>query len=312
MSKITPKAISAYSLTTGAALREDWLWLAVTNDRRLQDNPEDDHSYLLFWNGSEWGIYDNPFSIRSQAAIAKPEAGVVSLNYLGGAAFENLASGGYLEDKVGEASGKKVFGRTVLNQVRNIAGFAYAVGTHRAVYRRQDANRWQVIDDGTFDDDDFDCGFDAIHGFSEKDMYTVGESGEIWQYKGSKWRQRESGTNVYLHGVVCASDGIVYAAGAKGTVLVGRNDQWRRLQGVPKGLEFWSVEEFGGRIYMAASTSLLFELVGEKLKLVAFGECPIPTTVHHLFTIEGSMYALGSKHLRRFDGTQWHDLLTLE
>lgn len=313
MSKIAPEALAAYSLTTGAALREDWLWLAVTNDQRLDDDPEDDHSFLVFWDGRDWNIYDNPFSIRSQAAIDKPEAGVISINYFGGVAFDYLASGdSSLEEKVGQASGKKVFGRTVLNQVRNIGGVAHVVGTHRAVYRRQDADRWQVVDRGTFDDDDFDCGFDAIHGFSSKEIYAVGERGEIWQYDGSRWRQRETGTNVYLHGVVCASDDVVYAAGAKGTVLLGRNDQWQRLEGVPKRLEFWSVEDFAGRIYVAANTSLLFELVGNELKLVDFGECPIPGTVHHLFTIEGSLYALGSKHLRRFDGSEWHDLLTLE
>lgn len=312
MSKIALDALSAYSLTTGAALREDWLWLAITNDQQLLDDPEDDHSFLVFWDGSRWKIYDNQFSIRSQAAIVKPNAGVVSINYLGGVAFEDLLSGGYLEDKVGEASRKKVYGRTVLNQVRNVAGVAYAVGTHRAVYRRQDANRWQVMDDGIFDGEDFDCGFDSVHGFSEEEIYAVGEGGEIWQFDGSKWQKRETGTNIYLHGVVCTSAGIVCAVGAMGTVLLGRNEEWRRLEGVPTGLEFWSVEEFGGRIYVAASTSLLFELVEGELRLVNFGECAIPSTVHHLFTIEGSLYALGSKHLRRFDGTNWHDLLTLE
>jgi hypothetical protein len=312
MSAISLDDLNAYSLTTGAGLNENWLWLAVTNDARLDENPEDDHSYLLFWDGSKWAIYDNPFSIRSQAAIERPEAGILSLNYLGGVAFENLASGGYLEDKVGTASGKRVFGRTVLNQARNIAGFTYAVGTHRAVYRRESANTWKVIDRGTFDDDNLDCGFDAIHGFSDKDIYAAGESGEIWQYDGARWIQRESGTNVYLHCVVCATDGKVYAAGAEGTILIGRGDQWSLVEDVPQGLEFWSVEDIQGRIFLAANASLLFELTHGKLALVDFGECPIPTTAHHLFVVGDSLYSLGSKHLRRFDGSIWHELLTLE
>ena len=312
MKKITPTALSAYSLTAGAGLNDAFILLAVTSDRRLKDDPEDDHSYLVSAGQGQYQIDDVPFSVRSQASVSKPEPGIVSLNYLGGVAFDKVSGEGFLEDKVGEASGKKVFGRTVLNQVRSIDGFAYAVGTHRAVYCRREKQRWSVMDRGTFDDDDFDCGFDSIHGFSAKDIYAAGEGGEIWQYDGSKWRQRETGTNVYLHSVLCASDGVVYAAGACGTILTGRADQWTRLKSIPRRLEFWSIEEFRGRIFAAASTSLLFELKDGKLELVDFGECPIPTSVHHLFTTETSLYALGSKHLRRFDGSEWHELLTLD
>ena len=78
MKKITPAALSAYSLTTGAALNDDFILLAVTNDRRLKEDPEDDHSYLVRAGQGRYQIDDVPFSVRSQAAVSKPEVHLVS------------------------------------------------------------------------------------------------------------------------------------------------------------------------------------------------------------------------------------------
>ena len=66
-----------------------------------------------------------------------------------------------------------------MRSVRAIEGVAYAAGMMRQVYRRDGANSWSPIDKGMrASREDKVCGFEAIDGFTHRDIYAAGYKGE--------------------------------------------------------------------------------------------------------------------------------------
>ncbi|MEZ4525284.1 MAG: Calx-beta domain-containing protein [Desulfobacterales bacterium] len=66
----------------------------------------------------------------------------------------------------------------------------------------------------------------AVHAFSEKDVFAVGESGSILHYDGSAWESMESGTEKGLWAVWGISGTDVFAAGESGTILHYDGNAW--------------------------------------------------------------------------------------
>jgi hypothetical protein len=285
--------------------------MILKKDARLEKDPEDRHSYFGGWARGAWRIVESGYAVRSQAAVTVPETAIISISDVGNVR-KSTPQGGADEARVGDFSGKRVLGRTRLNEVRACCGTAYTVGTRRAAYRRVRGGEWICIDDGCYSDREFRAGFESVHGFSEQEVYAVGRNGEIWQYDGTRWQQRDSPTNTWLNKIVCAEDGFAYAVGARGSIIKGRNDRWVVIPGVPDGYEFWSVEDYRGRIFLTANTMLLFELSDTGgVELVDFGDCTVPTSAYHLTKGGGSLYCFGSKDIRRYDGGKWEEILTL-
>lgn len=309
--KISIDELMGYTITTGAVLNDDYLTAVFSNDARLENDPEDNHSYLGVKMQGSWWILKSAYPVSSQAVVSVPETAIISISAVG-IVRKSTPQGGDEEDNIGDFSGKRVLGRTRLQEVRSINGVAYTVGARRSVYRRDAVDQWSCIDVGCYAENNYDVGFFSIHGFSPTEIYAVGKQGEIWGYNGKSWRQLESGTNARLNKVVCSEDGLVYAVGEKGVILKGRNDQWLTIEGISSGHEFWGIESYKGRIFVAADTVLLYELLPNgQLELVDFGDCPIPTTAYHLTIGGGCLYCFGFKDIRKFDGTEWTEVLTL-
>lgn len=310
-SEYTIQQLREFTITTGAVLEVNFITTVFTNDALLESNPEDRHSYLGLVKGGIWQLLGPGFPVRSQAVITEPDTCVISISDLGNVRL-SAPSGGKDEPNVGDASGKRVQSRTRLFEVRAIAGRAYTVGTRRSVYCRTAPGTWDCLDQGCYTSSDFSAGFQSVHGFSSTEVYAVGARGEIWQYDGNTWLQRDSGTNVTLHRVLCASDGNVYAVGRQGTVIRGRDDLWIPVL-PPSEYDFWDIQDYKDKIFLTANTRLAFELNPEKsVQLVDFKDCPIPTTAYHLTVGAGCLYLFGAKDIRRFDGTDWHDVLSLD
>jgi hypothetical protein len=309
---VTQAQLRKFSISTGAVLESDFLLAVFSNDALVKRDSEDQHCYFGFQRGGQWKLVEFAWPIRSQALITEPARCVISVSSAGNVR-RTTPSGGTDEPRVGEASGKTVYGRTGLFEVREINGLAYAVGTRRAAYRRRAEGVWDCIDADCYDADNFDVGFQSIHGFSKSEIYAVGRGGEIWEYDGRHWTLRDSGTNVTLHKVLCAEDGFVYAVGKKGTIVKGRHDRWQILPDIRRGYEFWSIQDHGGRMFLTASARVLLELSkAGTLEPVNFGECDPPTTAYHLTLGDGGLYSYGAKDIRRFDGQEWHEVLTLD
>jgi hypothetical protein len=309
--QVTRGELRDYSITTGAVLDDDYMTIVLKNDARLTRDPEDRHSYLGIWVRGSWRILESAYPLRSQTALAVPETAIISISDIGNVR-RSTPRGGEDEARIGDFSGKRVLGRTRLNEVRECHGAAYTVGTRRSAYKRVRDSQWICIDDGCYSGREFRAGFESIHGFSEQEIYAVGRNGEIWQYDGTHWHQRDSPTNAWLNQIVCAEDGFAYAVGARGTIVKGRNDRWGLLPGIAEGYEFWSVEDYEGRIFLTANTMLLLVLsdAGD-VELIDFGDCPVPTSAYHLAKGAGSLYCFGSKDIRKYDGVEWEEILTL-
>lgn len=309
---ISLEELEAFSITTGAVFNEKYLLAVMTDDGRVEKDPEDRHSYIGIFRGQSWRLMGLSYPVRSQAVVSKPDSCIISVTDVG-QVRRSTPAGGDEEPNVGVASGKRVLGRSRLFEVRAIAGMAWTVGTRRSVYRRTAPGRWDCLDDDCYAATDFRASFQSIHGFSSTEVYAVGARGEIWEYDGKRWMQRESGTNVTLHKVLCAYDGYVYAVGKRGTILKGRHDEWSPVADISDGYEFWSIQDYQKRIFLTANTRVILELQDAGgVALVDFDECPIPTTVYHLTVGAGRLYSFGAKHIRSFDGQEWEDVLSLD
>lgn len=309
--QISLKELRKYSITTGAVLDEHYMTVLLSNDARIRRDPEDRHSFIAVRRDDGW-IITAPFqnSLRSQVVIERPNRCIISVSDIG-IARRSTPQGGEQEANIGDASGLRVLGRTRIGEVRSIEGFAYVAGTRRAVYRRDAPGVWSCLDKGCYTPSGGILSFRSIHGFSRSEIYAVGAKGDLWEFNGKKWKQHDAGTNAFLHKVLCAPDGVVYAAGRGGTIVRGRHSEWEIVEGVPDGYEFWGLEFFDGRLFLTANTVLVLELVGDVVTPVDFGECPIPSTAYQLSVSGGSLYSFGAKDIRRFDRTVWHEELTL-
>lgn len=310
--RITEEEISGFTITTGASLGIDYITAVLSKDRRLEKNPEDNHSYFFIRFEADWWFFESAYPIVSQATVLGGTDSIISISDVG-IVRRSAPSGGDEEANVGDFSEQRVLGRTRLTEVRAIENTAYAVGTRRAVYRREKPDAWTCIDEGCYAKSNFEVGFESIHGFSESEIYACGDKGEIWQFDGRNWEQLDTGTNVSLNKLVCAENGFVYVVGDNGTILKGRSDQWSIIEGISSSHEFWSVESYNNRIFITADTMLLYELLpDEELKLVDFGDCATPATAYHLTKDDNSLYCFGFKDIRRFDGNEWEEILSLE
>lgn len=171
----------------------------------------------------------------------------------------------------------------------------------RQVYRRNDRDNWTLLNNG-FPQSTGIFGFESIDGFSHQEIYAVGWEGEIWQFDGSTWTPRDSGTNVILQEVVCADNGKVYAIGRGRKLVVGRAESWQTID-LDLPVELCGLAWFQGVLY-ACSSRDVFTWDG-----FTFSPLPIagdrPATLQYLNSGEGGLCAVGPKDLFRFDGTAW-------
>lgn len=116
-----------------------------------------------------------------------------------------------------------------IRKLRTIGGWLYACQGNRGVIKRLGKNHWQQWHDQIDDPPDGRFGFNDIDGYSEHDIYCVGEKGDVWHYDGNSWSQIQFPSNIDLCTVCCAGDGFVYISGEDGTTFKGRGQQWERL-----------------------------------------------------------------------------------
>jgi hypothetical protein len=189
-----------------------------------------------------------------------------------------------------------------------IGGSVYATGMSRQVYRRAPDGRWSHDDAGVLDeslDVDSVSGFRAIHGIHEDELYAVGYNGEIWVKAGTGWQQLDSPTNVILERVHVVHPDLVYAAGQGGVILTGRRTEWHVLEQDVTAEDFWAIEWFGERLYLASRSGLFRLQPGGELEPVDTG---MGRTVKYgqLRVSDGFLWSFGPSYvLRSTDGEAW-------
>jgi hypothetical protein len=189
----------------------------------------------------------------------------------------------------------------LIRNARTIGGYVYACGMLRQVYRRGGERKWTDI---SAPESDEEVGFESIDGFNEKEIYAVGWQGEIWEFDGKKWKDRNSPTNVILTAVCCAGDDNVYVAGQQGVMLRGRHAEWDLIEWEEEvDVDLWDLCWFQDKLYVASNTDL-YTLEGNALVSVDFGEIETPTCFS-LTTAEGVLWSIGKDDVASFDGTTW-------
>lgn len=239
------------------------------------------------------------YDAHSLTAITKPDPGLIDVSGAGYYAA-NMASGMTLGDIFDQSAPPPPKPRTTgIRSVATVAGQAYAIGLRGMVYRFDGPKRWTRIDDGL--PESFEG--QAIHGFSDSEIYAVGRDGAMWQFDGHNWLQRDLPTSVTLTCVHCAGDGNVYLGGHRGTLLRGRGDSWAIIDHGETEDNIWDVEWFIDRLYVSTMAHL-YHLDGSTLAEVDFG-ADRPKTCYQLSVGEGVMWSVGEFDIMVFDGTRW-------
>jgi len=190
----------------------------------------------------------------------------------------------------------------LIRNARSIEGQVYVCGMKRQVYRRTGERTWNDISAPPPKAKE-EVGFEAIDGYSHKEIYCVGWKGEIWQYNGKKWTDRGSPTSVIMTAVCCAGDGVVYAAGQQGVMVRGREDEWELIEWEDDvSDDLWDLCWFKKKLYVSTMTGL-YTLEGNTLVPVEI-DAGIDT-FYSLTTIEDVMWSIGRDDVASFDGTNW-------
>jgi len=191
----------------------------------------------------------------------------------------------------------------LIRNARSISGEVYACGMKRQVYRRTGADAWMAMHASAPRKSET-TGFESIDGYNEEEIYAVGWSGEVWQYDGMRWIDRDSPTNLILTAVCCAGNGVVYAVGQQGTMLRGRRDRWELVPWEGEvSVDLWDLCWFGDKLYVAAINGL-FTLEGNVLVPVDFGIVDTPTCFN-LTTADGVLWSIGRDDVLSFNGSAW-------
>jgi hypothetical protein len=267
---------------------------------------------LFRWSGG-WSA--QPFAINGTGVTVtqSPEVNVLVMGAEG--KVIRWGKGGMREETIDSSEeGPQNYGD--LREIRNIGAHAYVVGMRRTAYRCENNGLWKRIDGGVrcSEEDESDAGFNSIDGFNESEIYAVGWDGEIWAFNGRKWKELRSPTNLGLFRVMCAPDGMVYACGQKGIVIVGRGDKWSVIEPISEIDTLWGATYFGGIPYFCATDGLFalkkgsLEPIPIKIRLGKEIRAMSNPSLYRLSSNDEVIWAVGSKVvLFSNDGAIWSE-----
>lgn len=285
---------ASVSFRTGAVRTREIGYLLAEDDEVSEDEVQ--HTVILTWHNAKWFKHFLSWSAKSACICQIPKEQLIAIG--GDGDYVIFGQGDIFEGKIwGDVDRADKVGP--FRSVQNICGKAYAVGMDRLAYRRDGHNLWTRLDNGLPPGGNLE----AIHGFAEDDIYAVGWAGEIWHFNGWQWSQNSTPTNVILTGVCCAGDGKVYCCGQKGTLIVGRGEEWDLIPQPDTQADLWDVEWFKGKLYIS-TMMVVYALVTNRLVLVGFGKEEVETA-YHLSSVDGVMWSIGQKDVLAYDGSAW-------
>lgn len=257
------------------------------------------HAITFKWHDGNFTKGVCNYNAQSLCFIQHPEFALVNIS--GSGEYTAVTKNGNISGDIFESSrdtSKKL--RTGgFRFLAEIDGYAYAVGLRGMVYKLKNPKEWVCLDEQL--PQSFDI--QAVHGFSETEIYTVGRDCELWQYENRKWIQHQLPFKNTLTAVRCAEDGNVYLAGHKGLLIRGRNSNWEIIQHGGTEEDIWDLEWFQGRLYVSTMRNVYF-LDGQKLLKANFANDP-PKTCYQLSSTHDVMWSNGEFDLMSFDGKEW-------
>jgi hypothetical protein len=288
----TPKIAYVY-FADGTVSRKEFAYIAC----KLQDlDPEDhDFSRMTLYRDGEWYRQDLEWDVVSVCSQRSEKEGITVCALSAQGDVLITANTGITTEKIKGAGTRE--GAGAVRQIRYVDGSLYVCGTNGQVYARRSSGWVQIGKDLRHPDWDLN----SIDGLSEKDIYVVGQRGRIFHYDGTQWTEVKSPTKSHLERVRCVSSEEVYACGHKGALLRGNfRDGFKVLSS--KGENFWGLEVFMGKVYLAGNRLFVFD--GEAVVSLITGLEP-EVDGYRLDAKDGEMWSFGVDDLARFDGKTW-------
>jgi hypothetical protein len=99
----------------------------------------------------------------------------------------------------------------------------------------------------------------------------------------------------------------VWIGGDDGTVLRGRFNHWDLIKNDDISGNWYCIEEFNGTVYLAGNAVLGY-VDGDSISILDVG-LGTSFTTHRLHAKEGVLWSIGEKHILRFDGSAWTEIV---
>lgn len=203
-------------------------------------------------------------------------------------------------------TGKRKYG--YLSNICNINGDLYICGYNRQVYKKINKD-WILISDNIINKEEIiSNGFEAITGFDEKNIYTVGDEGEIWFFNGNSWFLSDSPTNQNLSNICCVSENEYWICGDNGVIIKGQHEKWEIIYDDDDITEnWWDICYFQNTIYLAGDDCLAKIENNSPKEINVTSENKITTFA--LSHSKNTLWSIGEEHIFSFNGKHWGEII---
>jgi hypothetical protein len=147
----------------------------------------------------------------------------------------------------------------------------------------------------------------CVNGPSEDEIYVAGAHGTILSWDGRSMVELPKVTDAALTDILVKSSQEVFVCGRDGTFLCGnRSDGFLPAASAERRM-FTSMALLDGKVYLASGANPrgLFVYDRGTIHRVRSGLHPDIADVHTIDSVDGALWAVGSKDVLRFDGARW-------
>lgn len=200
-----------------------------------------------------------------------------------------------------------------LKRIVCIQGWAYAVGMFRQVYKRVEFGRWERLPTNGLVTTAADAetlrwmGFADMDGPDESCLYAVGGKGDVFLFDGKRWRQCDFPSNEQLGTVTVVPNGDVFITGEAGNIWLGKEDTWQLIHRGTSSLLNRDSVWFNDMLWVSSDYQTRVVKDGVVSPVMYQGEPQ--WLAGHMDARDGILVIAGQKHVRMFDGTDWHWLI---
>ena len=197
-----------------------------------------------------------------------------------------------------------------LEDIKLIGNNLYACGGQNQLYKL-DGQIWRDFDHAIYSPfkGKLEKCLLSIDGYSDQDIYAVGERGAVWHWNGHKWSNVDAPTNLSLNCVKCMANGDVFICGDGGALFrLNQKKQWLDLSNPEiTTRSLWDIAEYEGFCYVTAENKLL-RTDGDSIE-----EINIPTEQEAYFysidALEENLWIVGGEEVYQYNGKSWQVLI---
>lgn len=247
--------------------------------------------YSAGWTSATEPVFQN-YTVRAITGVA---TNLFAIDSFGGVSAYTVAGGWQLASRIqtDDMEGIGLVGSSLYTVGRNPGGTGFIMKVDAAQRLREVNNA--------------PAGLRAIAGGSTSDIWAVGDSGLVYQYTGSGWSSRSSGSLAPLNAVAAVGDQDAWFAGSTGTLLHYLNGT---VQPVASGATGTLASLFAlspTNLWAVGSSGQILRYNG-----TAWSTVPSPTT-QNLTSVHGltsnQLWAVGENGtILQWNGTTWSAL----